>query len=262
MNDGSSLPKPADDDEPNVEEMQFLVLRAMRGVNGQAFRVLGNRVHSGPFAGMVIPERAPHWEDGNAGCKLVGAYETELHDAIAYAQWRRPKVIVNVGCAEGYYAIGLKRLMGSARMYAFDTKIESLELCREYAARNEADIRIDLGCQRPGELRLADERGHRLYVVDCEGDEQTLIDPMLCPELQRADLIIECHDFLQDGVSAVLADRLAQTHRIQLIRQRVPDLSRYPIVTRHFPAVIASLMIVEKRPLNSVWLACWANRRG
>src|SRR5262245_20345859 len=216
LHGGSSSSLKLADGEPNIEEMQFLVLRAMRGVNGQAFRVFGNRVHTGPFAGMVIPERAPHWEDGNSGCKLVGAYETELHEAIAYAQLRRPRVIVNVGCAEGYYAIGLKRLMNDTKVYAFDTKVESVALCREYAALNEVDICVDLGGERPADLRLVDEHGHRLYIVDCEGAEQELVDPAWCPELQRADLIIECHDFLRDGASTILADRLAQTHRVEL----------------------------------------------
>jgi hypothetical protein len=252
-----------EDDEPDAAEIQGLLLRMMRGINGQAFRVFGDRVHAGPFAGMVIPERTPHWDDGNAVAKLLGSYEIELRETLSYAVWRRPKVIVNIGCAEGYYAIGLARIVPEAKVYAFDTNLASLDSCRAYAQLNDVEITLAQGCGTPAELRiLQEERGHRLYVIDCEGDESKLIDMDRCPELQRSDIIVECHDFLQQDTSLLIAERLSQTHRVELIRPRVPDLTQYGVVTRNFPAIMAALMIVEKRPLWCCWLACWSNRKG
>jgi SAM-dependent methyltransferase len=250
------------DTEPDVDEMLHLLLRVMRGVNGQAFRLFGDKVMSGPFVGMTIPERTPHWDDGNSGVKLAGTYEHELHEAIEHAIWRRPRVIINVGCAEGYYTIGLARLMQNAQIIAFDTSPASLDLCREYATRNKVADRISVseGCHEPSELRL-DVAGHRLYVVDCEGAERELIDPERCPELANSDLIVECHDFMWERLSSKIADRLSATHRVELILPRLPDLSQFRFL-RWYPTVMSLLMVTEKRPMPSCWLVCWANRRG
>jgi len=246
--------------EPDPGEMNTLLSRILVGVNGQAFRLFGNRVKAGPFAGMIIPERTPHWDDGNSGSKLIGHYEFELHPILDYAFWRKPKVIVNVGCGEGYYAIGLARM--GFPVLAFDRSPEALELCREYANLNDVDVVLRLGCVNPEELSLQDVVGHRLYVVDCEGHELELIDPGRCPQLVGSDIIVECHDFLRYGASTEIADRLAKTHRVDLVRPRLPDLEQFRSVLSDTPTVMSLLMVVEKRPMPCYWLACWAHQKG
>src|SRR5262245_30471234 len=119
------------EDIPSPDEMGNLMLRLMRGINNHVFTAYGDRVLSGPFAGMMIPSVVGHWDDGNSGCKLIGSYEYELHDAIRYVQWRKPEVVINIGCAEGYYAIGFARLLG-VPVYAFDSNKAALALCDEY----------------------------------------------------------------------------------------------------------------------------------
>jgi SAM-dependent methyltransferase len=246
------------DTEPDAKEMNDLLLRVMRGVNGQAFRLFGSKVHTGPFAGMIIPERTPHWDDGNSGTKLFGTYEHELHAAIEYAVWRLPKIVVNVGCAEGYYAIGLARML-EADVYGFDICEESLLMCKDYAERNNVMVTLAVGCKSPGEMRLPDLPGRRLYIVDVEGEEFELLDLGKCPELINSDIIVECHDFLRPQVSIMLADRFSRTHRIELVRPKLPDLTQFQFLSK-FPTVMGTLMVVEKRPMPCCWLTAWANR--
>jgi len=246
-------------DEPDSQEMTAHMLRLMCGINGQAFRVFGNKVLTGPFAQMIVPSRAP-WDDGNSGTKLMGVYEYELHNAIRYLEWRKPAVVINVGCAEGYYAIGLARLL-KVPVYAFDSSEESLALCEEYAAKNDVKINLGGGVTKPEQLRFDDLTGHRFYLIDCEGGERTLIDLQACPQLADSDLIIECHDFMEADTSRIVADRLSSTHRVELIRPQLPDFHRFDFL-RHHPSVLSVLVVTEKRPLPCCWLACWANQRG
>src|SRR4051795_10844916 len=63
----------------------------------------GLTVSGGPFAGLVYPDRTPI----SLVPKLLGIYERELHGAIEAAIRAQPDVIVNVGAADGYYAVGL-----------------------------------------------------------------------------------------------------------------------------------------------------------
>jgi hypothetical protein len=237
------------------------LLRLMTDINHQAFMTFGDRVKTGPFTGMIIPENPP-WNDGNASAKLFGTYECVLHEAIEFAIGRRPVAVVNVGCAEGYYAIGLKLRMSDAVVYAFDKKLKSVPTLREYAKRNGAGGIVDVvGCRLPEEMRLPDRQGHRLYVVDCEGDERTLIDVERCPELLFSDLIIECHDFMHEGTSALIADRLAASHRVEFIRPRLPDFEKFPWVWNS-PTAVSVLMVLEKRPMPTCWLGCWSKEWG
>lgn len=251
------------DTEPSPVELNLLLQRIKRGVNAQVFRAFGHRVLNGPFVGMSIPERNASWDDGNSGTKLLGTYEHELHDAIRFALWRSPHSIINVGCGDGYYAIGLARMLIDAKVFAFDIDPMSLAICSEYAARNDVADRVMVrgGCKSPLELHVPEAAGHRLYVVDCEGAEIDLVDLAMCPELRHSDLIIECHDFLKAGASVQLADRLARTHRVELIHPTLPDLGHFQFV-KHSPSVMSVLAAVEKRPLPSCWLACWTTEKG
>ena len=66
----------------------------------------GCSVTSGPFAGM-------RYIDASFGSayipKLLGTYEQELSNVLAGIIAKRPKAVVDVGAAEGYYAVGLAR---------------------------------------------------------------------------------------------------------------------------------------------------------
>lgn len=93
-----------------------------------ALEATGGFVASGPFAGMKFTV-------GNSeGCflpKLLGCYELELHQHImALRKQRQYDVIVDVGAAEGYYAVGLARLFPEARVLAHDTDEKSKPLLR------------------------------------------------------------------------------------------------------------------------------------
>src|SRR5262245_4204461 len=53
--------------------------------------------------------------------RLLGSYEAELHDTIEKLAGRDYRRVVNIGCGEGYYAVGLARRLPSARVFALDT---------------------------------------------------------------------------------------------------------------------------------------------
>ena len=77
--------------------------------------------------------------------KLVGSYEAELHGVIEQIVATDYQVVVDVGCAEGYYANGLARRLPSARVYAFDTDPEARHLCEAMAALNGVEKRVIVG---------------------------------------------------------------------------------------------------------------------
>src|SRR5919198_4691601 len=76
----------------------------------------GLTVSGGPLAGLTYPDTEPL----SVAPKLLGVYESELHAAIEDAIRADPAVIVNVGAADGYYAVGLARRCRQARVIAYE----------------------------------------------------------------------------------------------------------------------------------------------
>jgi hypothetical protein len=64
----------------------------------------GSTVLHGPFEGMIYPATSLH--DRNSVPKILGSYECELHDVIDSALRKKYYLAIDVGSAEGYYAVG------------------------------------------------------------------------------------------------------------------------------------------------------------
>ena len=150
------------------------------------------KVQSGPFAGMVLPTRTS-WGGGDIAAKILGFYEAELHRHIERAIERQPDIVVNVGCAEGYYAIGLARRLPAARLHAFDISPEAQSVCAAAAAQNGVADRVSIGgrCDSGQLVALARSGKRVLIVMDCEGGELQLLDQDTVRQLGNCDLIVE-----------------------------------------------------------------------
>ncbi len=244
-----------------VEKAYKVVYRLRRAeLSARLAADCGNRVQHGPFAGLVLPSE-DSWPAGDRAAKLVGLYEAELHPALRQARERSPETVVNVGCAEGYYAIGLARMLPNARVIAFDISAKARELCAAAATDNgvgdRVTVRGEATCEAlsevlgPGSLRLV--------VMDCEGCEGALLDPERLPQLSQCDIIVETHDCNVPHVTETLLQRFRDTHVIEVIQAGPRDPAA---VLPHWPDRDRWLVVAEGRPAGMVWLACWSRNPG
>ena len=97
--------------------------------------LVGQQVQAGPFHGMVLPDTAV-WGDGDRAPKFLGTYEEDISPALMDFAARRPGLVINVGCAEGYYAVGLARMLPQSRVVAFDVEERARQICAEAAELN------------------------------------------------------------------------------------------------------------------------------
>ena len=118
------------------------IAQRRRAINRLLYARSGGVVDDGPFQGMKMSDAAT-WGDGDLAAKLMGCYEQELHAEIeAFVQSDYRKVIV-VGCAEGYYAVGLGRRILLARVIAFGAAVsEGQAICRENSQLNGLAERV------------------------------------------------------------------------------------------------------------------------
>lgn len=211
-------------------------------------------VMTGPFAGMKVLGRTS-WGDGDIGPKILGCYEAELHPVIADWSTRPYSAVINVGCAEGYYAIGLGRIIPEIPIYAFDIDPDAQTVCLESAFANGIGDRliVDGVCTPEILSDLLTVTDYPLLVVDCEGYEKTLIDPAEVPGFGNCDLIIELHDFIDRSISQTLVDRLRGSHDLSLVIEGGRDPNQFEAL-RGLPNLERWLLVDEGRPEMMSWL--------
>jgi hypothetical protein len=222
--------------------------------------MFGDKVHLGPFRGMtMLPP-----DDGTISAfvpRLLGFYEQELHPHVEAAIARGYGAIVNVGCAEGYYAVGLARRLPETRHFAFDIAPQAQAMCRQAATTNEVLDRLEIAgeCDHAAMSRIIGQHASALLVVDCEGAEGKLLNPAACPALRQADIIVECHEFIVPGITDLLTRRFADSHDIV----RVEEGGRNPMeldFAQHYSNIDRWLMVMEDRPRLMWWLILTARR--
>lgn len=222
----------------------------------------GGRVRLGPFAGMCYVNDSV----GSAYIpKLLGIYESELTAEVENICRRKPALIVDIGAAEGYYAVGLAARNPQAKVIAFEMDPRGQAAVRQMSALNQVAGRVEIrGKCEPADLTMALENSPAPVVIcDVEGYEEKLLDPQAVPALARAAILVELHDFIIPGITGELQQRFAATHRIKHIWQQPRSRSQFPwqtLGTRLLPKSYLDWSVSEWRPVPMAWL--WMEPHG
>lgn len=187
-----------------------------------AKRILGRRVLGGPFAGMKYAGQSC---SSTFMPKILGTYEREVAVEIAALIKTCSNTIVDVGCAEGYYANGSLYSNKSAQVVAFDTDPAAQRLCAQIAQRNRTSDRLTLYglCDVHSLRRLSEQSLIDLLVMDVEGLEYELLNPVKVPTLATMPIVVEIHDIVRPGCGELIAERFHATHTIKTVQSRVPS---------------------------------------
>lgn len=171
----------------------------------------GNVVQAGPFAGLRFVGQT---SEGCSAPRLLGCYEHELHSHLERLIGQPFEAVLNIGCADGYYAVGLAQRMPSVKVFAHDLNPVAQTNCREVAALNGVGERVQVGGLFQGADFAAFAGKNTWLVMDIEGGERELLDPSLYPALRGMTVLVECHDCFVPGMSIEIARRFADTHTI------------------------------------------------
>jgi hypothetical protein len=216
------------------------------------------RILAGPFEGM-------NYGSTKALCsalypKLLGTYEHELAAIFDAALARNLSLVVDVGAADGYYAVGFAFRLPGTRVIAYDQDPRARAELAKLAELNGVADRIEIrGRCEPAELaRFTEPAG--LMIVDCEGFEDAALSPENIAALAGWEFIIETHDGFVPGVTKRLIERFKATHHVQVIEtihdyDKV-DRLRVPLLDG-LPRRAADKVLAEGREHACLrWLAC------
>lgn len=188
-----------------------------RFLYGRLRALAHDRVLSGPFAGMPLA-------GSPAAPELLGTYECELAGVVEELSAAPFERVINIGARHGYYAVGLARMMPSARVHAFEADASARAALAANVALNGAAGRVAIAgeCDHAALAASLGSGARALVVCDVDGGELYLLDPAAVTALARVTILVECHSHVEPPTEPVMAARFARTH----------DVRRFPSETR------------------------------
>jgi len=227
---------------------QYIVLKYLKKP-----RLLGMdlEIMAGPFKGMRYITKA---NCSRLMPKIIGCYESAMTPWILDIPSRKYDVILDVGCAEGYYAVGFAYRNYAKTVYAFDIEKEALDNARQLSALNHVEDKICFeGLCDVEKISTLCENRKSLIFCDIEGGEDDLLDPDKIPALRTIDMIIESHDFIVPGMINKLIERFQGTHHIEIVGDGGVNLDVFPIL-KSFNKRIRRKLVNEGRAPGMMWV--------
>jgi len=183
------------------------------------------QVLNGPFKGLEYPSL--DITEASLVPKIVGSYEAQLHSAFSKIINTPYTDIIDIGSAEGYYAVGLARKLPRATIHCFDINEKDLDFCRAMAKHNAVDnLTFNNSCDS-GTLIDFDFKGRGLIICDCEGCEVNLFTSEVIDRLTNVDVLVELHDNVNPVISAEILTRFQRTHDFQIFNNQNVDFSQF-----------------------------------
>jgi hypothetical protein len=213
----------------------------------------GGKVYQGPFKGMTILPKYS-WGDGDTCGKLLGLYENELYPAISHlTKENKYDLVLNIGCAEGYYGLGLARNLPDTLCALFDINPTAISICRENARANDLhNVQFNTDCSVENIRSYLTKADKPFIVMDVEGHERVLLDLETIPELSKTTVIVESHDCNIPGTTDLIVDRFKETHDVYTI----PQGAKNPYIDILFDLCDSDKMLLccESRPSTMTWI--------
>lgn len=166
----------------------------------EVYDLCDGTVRYGPFKGLKI-EKDAYWGRLDLGGQCLGFYEKEILDFIAGIDSGEFSTFIDVGAADGYYAVGVIVSGKIGNVICF----EQSESGREAIGRNW------LRNGSPGSLKVLGEANidsisalsseslkNALVMIDIEGFEFQLLTDSVLGSFACCTLVIEIHNWVAD----------------------------------------------------------------
>lgn len=218
------------------------------------------RVSYGPFAGMQISPVA-WWDQTDLASKILGFYELEVLNVLSQVDRSLYRYFVDLGAADGYYAIGALRAGMFQKAFCFEMSERGREVIRANAALNEVSDSVAVfgyADSRFYESLPEESLSSSVVLIDIEGGEFGLLTDELLVRLKDAMLVIELHEFMVDDGAAnlkKLVERLERVYKLNWLTTGARDLSGFESLSV-LNDTDRWLLCSESRTQRMKWVVC------
>jgi hypothetical protein len=187
--------------------------------------------------------------------KLLGTYEMELHSALATMLGCGFDRLINIGGAEGYYAVGLARNWGMKEVVVFELDPCGRNIISQLARENSVGETVSIlgRCSEPDLVGILSDECADLLIMDVEGGEMELLSRRVTSRARKSTLLVETHDFISPGCTEQLRERLNGSHDVLVVSSRERTVADFPWQSR-IPATAKLHLMNEGRPGPMSWI--------
>lgn len=208
----------------------------------------GSVVQRGFAVGTDYPDGAAG-RIGFLSSKLCGAYEAELEPSLELVA--RHDVFVDVGSGDGFYCVAAAKFAPSCTVIGFEMDDAERAFASKLAERNGVSVDFR-ATATPAELNKLPD-GKLFVLIDVEGYEYELLDPVAIPRLLETTMLIEVHEYTRENLLSSLIERFESSHTSDVIHAVPRVLHDYPELAS-WPKDEAEYAVSEGRPLPGIWL--------
>lgn len=194
--------------------------------------LFGSRVAYGPFAGLRLSS-GKWWSRADRAAMLLGIYEQEVLSTLQDVP-ETYRTFVDVGAADGYYAVGV--LVGGLfdEVICFETSAAGQAVIQQTASINRVSDRLTIRGHAGHDFLEEFDEGQlsrAVFLIDIEGAEFDLLDVQALNRLKRSIILIEVHPRQVEGgfdKLQALKARAETDFRVSELRMGARDLSVFP----------------------------------
>jgi len=207
-------------------------------------------VQQGPFTGLKLC----NYDNGCLGNKLLGSYESQLYAAIEQTINYQPDLVINLGCGEGYYGLGLAKRLPNVRNILIDNAEHEL-INALYNLQSNKLSNVELWNYADIDVIQYIMRKYKkpFLFIDVEGYEITFLDQNINSELVKSCIIVECHDFQGIPITQILNERFNDSHHVFNILDDLNKTSDHHAI-KDLTKEEKNLLLSEGRPGVMNWL--------
>ena len=197
----------------------------MQRVKAKAWTILKDRynlvIAYGPFKGMMLSEDV-WWSKSDLITQTLGIYEEHVLDKLIYFSNKGAKSFIDIGAADGYFAVGMAFSKTYPEVHAFEIDPKGQEYIKENATRNLCSDAVNVyGEANIASLKkLINKEFKSTLLIDIEGAEYDLLNNEMLSLLAGNYIICELHPWLINNgyeLQKDLLERASQKFNLELI---------------------------------------------
>jgi hypothetical protein len=186
-------------DQRELWRKETVYQRRLR-VSREVFEMMGGEVRYGPLKGLRLSDDA-WWGAPDKASMLLGLYEQELLTVLCTKPLTARSNFIDIGAADGYYAIGLVMAGFYKKSFCFEISEKGRETIKYNAGVNGVASQVEVFGKADETLvgRLSqDQIDDSVVLVDIEGGEFDVLSEAFLQSFQHAYILIEIHNWVED----------------------------------------------------------------
>ena len=173
------------------------IQRAKNKVLNKIILEHGHQVAYGTFKGMKLSKNT-YWSKNDIITHILGVYEKHVLKKIIEFSKKGNYPFIDIGAADGYFAIGMAFSETFKKIYAFEIDEEGRRSLNRNIENNfcKDKVVVDIEANFETLKEIVDKNKSAVILIDIEGSEFDLLDDNLLQLLSNCYIVCELHPTL------------------------------------------------------------------